>query len=146
MTKLKAPDLDAEFNGNQFAVARFLIDGFKVSIHHVFYKNKLVKSFYVNDLLKGAWMVDRDCEENKRFAYAYSRCVHSKRFREELLKVYRGAKKKQKRKELEEARIEIRNFHTSVKVKTIIRQWVGREINKSVELVDGDGNVLFKYK
>ena len=42
--------------------------------------------------------------------------------------------------------VEQRDFVITVSFKTLIKQWCSRAINKSVELVDDKGNLIYKYK
>lgn len=134
------PDLDGEFQNNPYALARFVIDGYKVHVNHSFVKNKLEKIFYINGWHKGKWY-DKDLEENKRFAYSHERYMYNAKFRKSM-KSFQGkwgiddVNKK----------VEYRKFITRASLKTIIKQWCEREINKSIVLVDREGNELFKYK
>ena len=144
-TKITPPDLDTDFLNCSWAKAEFVIDGFKVSITHEYYNNKLVKLIYVNGFQKGEWYVNHELEEPKRFAYITSKFVFKKSFRDGIIKHYRGAEKKEAKKEYER-KIKRYNFMTTVNVKTIIKQWCDRDINKSISLVDANGNIIFKYK
>jgi hypothetical protein len=95
----------------------------------------------VNGEIKGKWLFDNECEheETKRFSHSRFESKHNARMK----KFWKTLGKS--KKFLEEKR-EIRDFFFTVKVKTILKQWIDREINKSIELVDSDGNVLHKYK
>lgn len=143
--KEKAPDLDGQFRNNMWAYADFIIDDYKVSICHEFYSNQLMKMIYVNNIQRGAWMLDKESEENKRFAYSYFRFLYNKKERAYFKKILKGARFKEERKEYDR-KIEARMFNTTVRIQTIIKQWRDREINKSICLVDEEGNIIFKYK
>lgn len=143
--KQTPPDLDEDFRNNGWARAEFVIDDYKVTICHEFFRNKLFKMIYVNGFQKGLWMLDKEVEENKRFAYSYFRFLYKKKDREDFKKIFRGARYKERRKEYDR-KIESRVFNTTVRIKTILQQWCDREINKSIVLVDDEGNEIFKYK
>lgn len=148
MAKLKKetpPDLDGEFKNTPWASACFKIDSFEVHLTNEFYKNKLLKMIWVNGAQSGRWMVNKDSEESQRFAYSSFRNLYSKKEREDFKKIFKGARFKEHRKTYDK-KLESRMFHTGRSIKAIIKQWCEREINKSIVLVDSEGNELFKYK
>lgn len=139
----KAPNLDEEFKNNLLARVEFLIDGFEVSVCNRLVEDRLHKTIYVNGVLKGVWFgTNNEHEENKRFAYSSEHYVHSKKHRDQ----YEKLAKLVGRDLGHNTKIEKRVFCATVSLKTIIKQWCGRDINKSIELIDKDGNVLYKYK
>lgn len=143
-TKITPPDLDKEFENKPWASANFEIDGRIVSLTNEFYKNKLTKMIWVDGFQKGEWMLNYDSEESQRFAYSTFRNLYNKKDREDFKKIFKGARFKEYRKKYDK-KIESRMFHTGRTIKSIIKQWTDRDINKSICLVT-EGDIIYKYK
>jgi len=136
-------DLDKQFNNNPYATAYFVIDGFKVNVYHQVIRNKLIKSWYINGTVEGKWYLSEEHEESQRFAYITEQYVWTATERKKMKDLYKLLRDTKPDTDVKMKRI---TFHAAVKVSTILKQWKEREVNKSIELVDSDGIVLFKFK
>lgn len=142
--------LEDHFRNNPFAYLELEVDDFKVSIHHEFANNKLAKVIYINGVNKGVWINNEDFEETKRFAYVQSKYLHSSNGRKALVKMAKWRKDKKEREEAIEranARYVTRIHFFKCAIGTVLKQWIKRDINKSIILLDDhNGNENLKLK
>lgn len=127
-----APRLESEFRRNPSKRAEFIIDDNKVSVQHKLIEGILTKMIYINGLQRASWSIDEHSNESKRFSVSHAFHLTSKEEREEI----------------RQAGIMMysRTFFTTLCWSKIIKQWCDRDINKSICLVDDEGNTIYKYK
>lgn len=143
-------DLDKDFKNNPYAVAYFIIDDYRVTIKNTIISNRLKKVIYVDGWLVGEWMIDYECDQSQRFALVKTEYAYSAKWRKTLLELakIKGTSKEEKAAYKADAnqKKERRYFYFTGAIKTLLKQWKERAINKSIELVDADGNVIHKFK
>lgn len=129
--------LDEHFYNNPLACAKFLIDGYEVTVKATFNKNRLVKQIFVNGSWKGVWLTKpEEYDEANRFMIIRERYVWSKSKREMFVK----SNKKLKKLGLGISYKNIDAKHKSYlpyfsgSFRSVLKSW--RERNENVELIE----------
>jgi len=151
-TKSLLKEQDQRFKNNPFASQSFLIDGYRVTIEHRFFKNKLLKLFFVNGVNHSAdwYNTQSRTEIELRFGYRVEKQIYPK-------KAIDAAKVGLKKKKISDS---TKNFYndvintkteqykpfTGATITAIVTQWYNRELNKSIEVLDSEGNIIHKIK
>lgn len=74
-------------NVRLFNYVELLCDGHSVSLKEERLRNKIVIAVYVDGFIKGSWL-SHDCDIRRKFMRPVTKYAYSKKFRDDMLKIF----------------------------------------------------------